>query len=252
MGGLRHLTGQPGEVPVRVGLSIGDTLAALHGSIGVLAALLARNKNGGVGQVIDMALYEAVFNCTESLLPEYSAFGAVRGPAGSALPGITPSNAYPCQDGYVLIAGNGDSIYQRLMAAIGRDDLAQDPSLKNNTGRSLQAERIDQAICDWTKGRPIATVLALLAEASVPAGKIYTIQDISEDPHYRAREMIQSITTAQGLRLDIPGVIPKLSKTPGVIRQRAPTLGEHTQKVLEEMGLSIEDINQLRSQGIIQ
>lgn len=252
MGGLRHLTGNPGEVPVRVGLSIGDTLAALHGTIGVLSALFARENNGGIGQVIDMALYEAVFNCTESLLPEYSAFGAIRGPAGSALPGITPSNAYPCQDGYVLIAGNGDSIYQRLMKAIGREDLALDPALTNNKGRSEHAERIDEAISDWTQHRSLEKVLNILAEAAVPAGKIYTVKDISEDPHYQAREMIQTVTTAQGLTLKVPGIIPKLSKTPGSIRHRAPQLGEHTDAVLKELGLEETLIHTLREKGIIQ
>ncbi|KXW56515.1 CoA transferase [Ferrovum sp. PN-J185] len=252
MGGLRHLTGQPGEVPVRVGLSIGDTLAALQGSIGVLAALFERQRNNGQGQVIDMALYEAVFNCTESLLPEYSAFGAIRGPAGSALPGITPSNAYPCLDGYVLIAGNGDSIYQRLMRAIGREDLAYDPDLANNKGRSLQAERIDQAISAWTQLYPIEKVLQTLAEASVPAGKIYTIKDISDDPHYRAREMIETVTTANGLNIEVPGVIPKLSRTPGSIRHRAPLLGEHTKTVLQQLGLDDNTIHALEEKGIIQ
>ncbi|MDE1891751.1 MAG: CoA transferase [Betaproteobacteria bacterium] len=252
MGGLRHLTGQPGEVPVRVGLSIGDTLAALQGSIGVLAALFERQRNNGQGQVIDMALYEAVFNCTESLLPEYSAFGAIRGPAGSALPGITPSNAYPCLDGYVLIAGNGDSIYQRLMRAIGREDLANDPDLANNKGRSLQAERIDQAISAWTQLYPIEKVLQTLAEASVPAGKIYTIKDISDDPHYRAREMIETVTTANGLNIEVPGVIPKLSRTPGSIRHRAPLLGEHTKTVLQQLGLDDNTIHALEEKGIIQ
>ncbi len=252
MGGLRHLTGQPGEVPVRVGLSIGDTLAALQGSIGVLAALFEREKNGGQGQVIDMALYEAVFNCTESLLPEFSAFGAIRGPAGSALPGITPSNAYPCLNGYVLIAGNGDSIYQRLMRAIGREDLAADPELASNKGRSLHAERIDQAISAWTQRHPIEEVLQTLAHASVPAGKIYTIKDISDDPHYRAREMIETVTTANGLTVDVPGVIPKLSRTPGSIRHRAPLLGEHTQVVLQQLGLDEHTIDALKDKGIIQ
>jgi formyl-CoA transferase len=235
-----------------VGLSIGDTLAALQGSIGVLAALFEREKNGGQGQVIDMALYEAVFNCTESLLPEFSAFGAIRGPAGSALPGITPSNAYPCLNGYVLIAGNGDSIYQRLMRAIGREDLAADPELASNKGRSLHAERIDQAISAWTQRHPIEEVLQTLAHASVPAGKIYTIKDISDDPHYRAREMIETVTTANGLTVDVPGVIPKLSRTPGSIRHRAPLLGEHTQVVLQQLGLDEHTIDALKDKGIIQ
>src|SRR5207249_5773928 len=159
--GLRHLTGEPGRVPVRCGVSIGDTLAALHGVIGVLLALQARQKTGR-GQVVDVALYEAVFNCMESLLPEYSAFGAVRQPAGSALPGISPSNAYPCADGWVLVAGNGDSIFKRLMHAIGRDDLGRDPALAGNAGRVARVDEIDAAIGAWTQPRQVADVLAAL------------------------------------------------------------------------------------------
>ena len=162
MGGLRHLTGEPGRVPVRVGVSIGDTLAALHGTIGVLTALYHRKVNGGQGQVIDVALHEAVFNVMESLVPEYSAFGAVRESAGSALPGIAPSNAYPCADGWVLVAGNGDSIFKRLMQAIGREDLGQSPDLANNAGRVARVQEIDAAIGDWTRSRSITEVLSLI------------------------------------------------------------------------------------------
>ena len=238
MGGLRHLTAEPGRVPVRVGVSIGDTLASLHGVIGILMALQHRHASvsadapRGRGQVIDVALYEAVFNCMESLLPEYSAFGAVRAPAGSALPGIAPSNAYPCADGWVLVAGNGDSIFKRLMAAIGRGDLGADPQLAGNTGRVARVAEIDAAIGAWTAPRKVAHVLEALNAAAVPAGRIYSAKDIAEDPHYRARGMIQSITTAEGLTLDVPGVVPKLSLTPGAITRRAPALGEDTAAVL--------------------
>jgi len=227
MGGLRHLMGEPGRVPVRAGVSLGDTLAALHGVIGVLLALQARARTGR-GQVVDVALYEAVFNCMESLLPEYSAFGAVRQPAGSALPGIAPSNAYRCADGQVVIGGNGDSIYKRLMSAIGREDLGQDPDLAHNAGRAAQVDRIDAAITAWTVQRPVAEVVATLQAASVPVGRIYTVQDIAEDPHYQARGMIQRIVTADGLALDVPGVVPRLSDTPGGIHRLAPDLGEHS------------------------
>jgi formyl-CoA transferase len=232
MGGLRHLTAEPGRVPVRVGVSIGDTLASLHGVIGVLMCLQHRAKSVGPdapkgrGQVVDVALYEAVFNCMESLLPEYSAFGVVREPAGSALPGIAPSNAYACRDGHVLVAGNGDSIFRRLMHAIGRDDLGADPALAGNAGRVARVAEIDAAIGAWTAPRGVAEVLAALTAANVPAGRIYTARDIAEDPHYRARDMICRITTADGLELDVPGIVPKLSLTPGAIRRRAPTLGE--------------------------
>ena len=231
MGGMRHLMAEPGRVPVRAGVSLGDTLAGLHGVIGVLLALQARQRTGR-GQVVDVALYEAVFNCMESLLPEYSAFGAVRQPAGSALPGIAPSNAYACADGWVVIGGNGDSIFKRLMSAIGRDDLARDPRLANNPGRVAHVEEIDAAIGAWTRGRSVTQALEVLHAASVPAGRIYTAKDIAEDPHYRARGMIQTMTTAEGLAVEVPGVIPKLSDTPGAITRRGPTLGEDTEDVL--------------------
>ncbi len=242
MGGLRHLTGEPGRVPVRVGVSIGDTLASLHGVIGVLMALQHRHASvaadapKGRGQVVDVALYEAVFNCMESLLPEYSAFGAVREAAGSALPGIAPTNAYACVDGWVLVAGNGDSIFKRLMSAIGRDDLGRDPQLAQNAGRVARVDEIDAAIGAWTASRTVAAVLDALHAAGVPGGRVYTAKDIAEDPHYRARGMIQRITTADGFELDVPGIVPKLGLTPGAIRTLAPALGEHTEATLRTLG----------------
>ncbi|MDO8772514.1 MAG: CoA transferase [Burkholderiaceae bacterium] len=251
MGGLRHLTGEPGRVPVRVGVSIGDTLAALHGTIGVMMALYHRKVNGGVGQVIDVALHEAVFNVMESLVPEYSAFGAVREAAGSALPGISPSNAYPCADGYVLIAGNGDSIFKRLMETIGRPDLGCAPDLAGNAGRTLRVAELDAAIGDWTQSRSVSQVLALLGDVHVPAGRVYTVKDIFEDPHYRARDMILSQTTRDGYSIEVPGIVPKLSATPGTIRSSAPHLGDDTDHVLQQMGLSAADITALRTKGII-
>ena len=252
MGGLRHLTGEPGRVPVRVGVSIGDTLAALHGTIGVLTALYHRKVNGGQGQVIDVALHEAVFNVMESLLPEYSAFGAVREAAGSALPGIAPSNAYPCQDGWVLVAGNGDSIFKRLMATIGRDDLGQAPDLADNAGRVARVAEIDAAIGAWTQPRTVQQVMDALATARVPAGKVYTAKDIAEDPHYRARDMILQQRTRDGDTLEVPGIVPKLSATPGTVRSNAPHVGDDTDAVLREMGLSAEQIATLRGRGIVQ
>jgi formyl-CoA transferase len=242
MGGLRHLTGEPGRVPVRVGVSIGDTLASLHGVIGILMALQHRHASvsaeapKGRGQVVDVALYEAVFNCMESLLPEYSAFGAVREAAGSALPGIAPSNAYACADGWVLVAGNGDSIFRRLMKAIGRDDLGADPALAGNAGRVARVAEIDAAIGAWTVSRGVAVVLDVLNAANVPAGRIYTAKDIADDPHYRARDMIQRVTTADGFALDVPGIVPKLSLTPGAITRPAPTLGQDNDAVLGPLG----------------
>ncbi|WP_057092003.1 CoA transferase [Comamonas thiooxydans] len=252
MGGLRHLTAEPGRVPVRVGVSIGDTLAALHGVIGVMMALYHRKVNGGPGQVIDVALHEAVFNIMESLIPEYSAFGAVREAAGSALPGIAPSNAYPCQDGWVLVAGNGDSIFKRLMTAIDRQDLADAPDLADNAGRVRRVAEIDAAIGAWTQARSVQTVMDELGAARVPAGKVYTAKDIAEDPHYRAREMILTQRTRDGFELQVPGVVPKLSLTPGTVRSSAPHVGDDTDAVLAEIGLSEVQIAQLRAKGIVQ
>ncbi|MFE1573861.1 CaiB/BaiF CoA transferase family protein [Comamonas odontotermitis] len=252
MGGLRHLTAEPGRVPVRVGVSIGDTLAALHGVIGVMMALYHRKVNGGAGQVIDVALHEAVFNVMESLIPEYSAFGTVREAAGSALPGIAPSNAYPCQDGWVLVAGNGDSIFKRLMDTIGRPDLGNAPDLAGNAGRVARVQEIDAAIGAWTAGRDIAQVMDALASARVPAGKVYTAKDIAEDPHYRARQMILQQQTRDGHTLEVPGIVPKLSGTPGTVRSSAPHLGDDTDAVLQSMGLDAQQIAALRERGIVQ
>jgi formyl-CoA transferase len=251
MGGLRHLTAEPGRVPVRVGVSMGDTLASLHGVIGVLMALQHRHASGK-GQVVDVALYEAVFNCMESLLPEYSQSGVVRGPAGSALPGIAPTNAYRCSDGgYALIAGNGDSIYKRLMAAIGRSDLGDDPELADNAGRVRRVDEIDVAIGEWTVHRSVDEVLAKLDAAHVPAGRIYTVADIAADPHYLARGMLAQLPQDDGSSITVPGIVPKLSLTPGAHRRNAPALGQDTDAVLKEVGLSEEQIRALKERGIV-
>jgi crotonobetainyl-CoA:carnitine CoA-transferase CaiB-like acyl-CoA transferase len=238
MGGLRYLTGEPGRVPVRTGVSIGDTLAALHGVIGILTALYHRDAGGaGRGQVVDVALYESVFNVMEGLVPEYDAFGAVRERSGSALPGIAPTNAYRCGDGgYALIAGNGDSIFKRLMAAIGRPDLQADPALARNDGRVSRVEEIDAAIEAWTLQRPLDEVLAALDSANVPAGRIYSVADIVADPQYLARDMIVASRSADGHALKVPGIVPKLSATPGGIAHAAPRLGEHNAEVLAAQG----------------
>ena len=250
MGGLRHLTAEPGRVPVRVGISIGDTLASLHGVIGILLALQERH-NSGKGQIIDIALYEAVFNCMESLLPEYSAFGEVRQAAGSALPGIAPTNAYQCADGgYVLVAGNGDSIFKRLMAVIGRDDLGNDPQLENNDGRVKRVVELDQAIGEWAKTLSTTKVLEVLDSVAVPAGRIYTVADIANDPHYKARENIQTIQMKDGSKVDVPGVIPKLSRTPGSIKALAPDIGQNTDEILKSIGLTDDQVASLKERGI--
>ncbi|MDX1300256.1 MAG: CaiB/BaiF CoA-transferase family protein [Pseudomonas sp.] len=250
MGGLRHLSGYPGQAPVRVGISIGDSLSSLYGVIGVLLALQERQRSG-LGQEIDVALYESVFAMMESLVPEYDAFGHIREPAGSALPGITPSNSYPCNDGaYVLIAGNGDSIYKRLMSLIGRDDLGNDPRLEQNDGRSEHAEMIDAAIAEWTALRSRDEVIDALKAARVPAGYPYTAADIVKDPHYLARQMIETVQTSAG-PLKVPGVLPKLSRTPGRLGNGGPQLGEHSDNILAGLGLSDEQVTGLRERGII-
>ena len=250
MGGLRHLTAEPGRVPVRVGISIGDTLASLHGVIGILLALQERHQSGK-GQVIDIALYEAVFNCMESLIPEYSAFGEVRQAGGSALPGIAPSNAYLCADGgYVLVAGNGDSIFKRLMNLIGRVDLANDPALENNDGRVARVAELDQAIGVWAQTMTTDQALELLDTVAVPAGKIYTVADIASDPHYKARGNIEHIQMRDGTRLDVPSVLPKLSRTPGSIKTLAPDIGENTDEILQSIGLTEAQVASLKERGI--
>ncbi|RRV18057.1 CaiB/BaiF CoA transferase family protein [Pseudomonas saudiphocaensis] len=250
MGGLRHLTGYPGQPPVRVGVSIGDSLSSLYGVIGVLLALQERHRSG-IGQQIDVALYESVFAMMESLVPEYDAFGYVREPAGSALPGITPSNSYLCKDGrYVLIAGNGDSIYKRLMTLMGRQDLAEDPRFAHNDGRAQHAELIDNAIGEWTSGFSRDEVMKALRGAHVPAGYPYTAADIVADPHYLARQMIEQTQTFAG-PLKVPGVLPKLSRTPGRIGEGGPKLGEHTDDILAGLGLSEAQRQGLRERGII-
>jgi formyl-CoA transferase len=251
MGGLRYLTGEPGRIPIRTGVSIGDTIAALHGVIGVLLALYHRKVNRGAGQVVDVALYESVFNCMESLLPEYSAFGTIREPSGSALPGIAPSNAYECHDGTLLVAGNGDSIFKRLMVLVGRADLAANPELAANDGRVKAVVEIDDAISTWTRRHSVTQALAALAAVRVPASRIYTARDIAEDPQYLARGMIQRIATRDGYEIDVPGIVPKLTLTPGALRTTAPRLGEDTETVLRQLGISPEVQAQLAARTVI-
>lgn len=252
MGGLRHITGVPGEAPVRPGISIGDSLSALHGVIGIMMALYNRQAHSGKGQVIDVALYESVFNMMEGAVPEYDRLGMTREPAGSSLQGIAPTNAYPDKHGrYFLIAGNGDSIFPRLMSLIGRDDLGNEPALARNPGRVADMARIDEAIAAWSSQRDMDEALEALAKAGVPAGKIFTIKDIVEDEQYRVRDMIREIELDDGSRLKVPGVVPKLSATPGGFQGGGPSLGQHTQEVLRQLGLTENDIEQLRQQEVI-
>jgi formyl-CoA transferase len=252
MGGLRNLIGFPDRPPVRVGVSIGDTLASLYGVIGALLAMHHLKVNGGKGQFIDIALYEAVFGVMESLIPEYAEFGFVRERTGASLPGISPSSTYLCGDGmYAIIAGNGDSIFKRLMQAIGRNDLAEDPALARNEGRVQHNDLIDQAISDWTGRHDIDHVLNVLEAAAVPSSRVFTVADIYQDPHYRARHMIEQFTLPDGAPIDLPGVVPKLSETPGQTRWVGPELGQHTAEILATLGRTPEQIALLKQRGVI-
>jgi len=252
MGGMRHVTGFPDRPPVRPNISIGDALASLHGVIGALMALHHREAHGGKGQVVDVALYEAVFNMMESLVPEYDLFGEIRARIGTGLTNIVPSNTYVTRDGKsVVIAGNGDSIYKRLMHAIDRDDLGQDPALADNRGRVARTGDIDGAIAAWSANHDLDAVLATLKAADVPHGKIYTAADIVDDPQYRARDMICEMKLASGATLKMPGIVPKLSDTPGTLDWVGPALGEHTDAVLREAGYDADEIARLRASGAI-
>jgi formyl-CoA transferase len=252
MGGLRYMTGHPDRPPARVGVSLGDSLAALYGVIGALVALQHRQVNGGKGQVVDVALYEAVFSMLESTLPEYGMTGYVRERSGGALPGITPSNTYQCKDGaYVVIGANADSIFKRLMNAMDRRDLASDPGLADNSSRSKRADELDAAIGAWTSRLDLDEVLARLHAAEVPAGRIYSIADIVRDAHYQARGMIERARLVSGEEVLLPGIVPQLSATPGRTRWIGPRLGEHTAEVLRELGYDEDRQRDLRARGIV-
>jgi formyl-CoA transferase len=252
MGGIRFLTGYPDRPPVRVGISLGDSLAAMYGVIGALMAIYHREVNGGKGQVVDVALYESVFSLMESLLPEYDMLGFVRERSGASLPGIVPSNTYSCRDSkYVVIGANSDGIFKRMMLAIGREDLANDPGLASNAGRVSRTEELDQAISAWTSRHDMEQVLAVLNQAEVPASKIYSIADIVNDVHYQARQMIQQFKLKDGQTLKLPGIVPKLSETPGETEWLGPELGQHSAEILSSLGIDSEQQKVLKQQGII-
>ena len=256
MGGLRYVSGHPDRPPVRVGVSIGDSVAALHGVIGAMMALRHRDATGGrlhgEGQMVDVALYESVFNLMESLVPEYDHAGVVRERTGGALPGIVPSNTYTTGDGeHIVIAGNGDAIFKRLMLAMGRIDLAGDPGLARNDGRVPRTAEIDDAIQRWCATQTIDGALAILQAADVPAGKIYSVRDMMSDPQFLAREMFEQHRFADGTPVKLPAISPKLSATPGLTKWLGPALGEHTDAVLGELGYSAAQIAALRSDGVL-
>ena len=256
-GGFRYVNGFPGEPPVRPNLSLGDTLSALHAVIGVLLALVHRNRIGADsigagGQVVDVAIYESVYNVLESIVPEYDGAGIVREPSGSTLTGIVPTNTYPCADGrYVIVGGNGDSIFKRLMRAAGRDDLADDPRLADNAGRVAHRSEVDDAIARWTRTLEAGRVLAILDDAGVPAGPIYNVTDMMEDPQYNARDLFETVEI-EGGSLKIPAITPKLGRTPGATLWPGPDLGAHNREVYTGiLGIDEEALRSLESAGIV-
>lgn len=265
MGGIRYVSGHADRPPVRIGISIGDSIAALHGAIGALMALRHRDVTGGrwngktgedctagQGQMVDVALYEAVFNMMESLVPEYDHAGVIRERTGGALPGIVPSNTYTTVDGEnIVIAGNGDAIFKRLMRAIARDDLADDPELASNAGRAGRVAEIDGAIQSWCSQQPIDAALEVLKAADVPVSKIYSVRDMLQDPQFLARQMFEQHAFKDRSPIKMPAVTPKMSETPGGTRWLGPELGEHNQTVLESLGYSADQISQFRASGVI-
>ncbi len=265
MGGIRYVSGHPDRPPVRIGISIGDSIASLHGAIGALMALRHRDVTGGrwngktgadcvagQGQVVDVALYEAVFNLMESLVPEYDHAGVVRERTGGSLPGIVPSNTYTTADGEnIVVAGNGDAIFKRLMKAIGRDDMANDLQLANNAGRVPRTDEIDGAIQAWCSQRDIDSALEILKAADVPVSKIYSVRDMLQDPQFLARQMFEQHLFKDGTPIKLPAVTPKLSETPGGTRWIGPELGEHTDEVLADLGYSADEIAEFRRSGAL-
>lgn len=265
MGGIRYVSGHPDRPPLRIGISIGDSVAALHGVIGAMMALRHRDVTGGrwngkaeeqcvagQGQMVDVALYEAVFNMMESLVPEYDYAGVVRERTGGALPGIVPSNTYTTKDGQnIVIAGNGDAIFKRLMMAIGRDDMANDPQLARNDGRVPRTEEIDGAIQAWCDTQTIDAALAVLQEADVPVGKIYSVRDMMSDPQFLARGMFEQHAFGDGTPIKLPAITPKLSETPGETRWLGPELGEHNVDVLRDLGYDDAAIAQFKAERVI-
>ena len=253
--GFRYINGFDGEVPVRPNLSLGDSVAGLHAAMGILLALLARKSSESekTGQVVDVALYESMFNLMEGIVPEYSGAGDVRQPAGSTITGIVPTNTYLCADAkHVVIGGNGDSIYVRLMTAIGREDLANNPRLAGNPGRVTHQKLIDGAIAAWADKLTSAEVIQIMEDADVPVGAIFSIADAFDDPHYQARGLFEHVAVPnQDQPLAIPAILPKLTRTPGSTEWPGGEVGSHTDELLQGLGLDAERIAYLKEHGIV-
>ena len=249
-GGFRYINGEPGKPPVRPNISLGDTLAAIHAALGVAFAIIERTKSGE-GQVVDVALYESIFNVLEGIVPEYDGAGVIREPSGTTITGIVPTNTYQCNDGkHVVIGGNGDSIYKRLMVEAGRADMANDPELEHNQGRVKQQEAIDKALADWCAANSSKEIIDRLEAVRVPVGPIYSVEDMMQDPHYQARGMFETVEI-NGEPLKIPAIMPKLSKTPGRTDWPGAKIGAHNQEILGELlGLSADELTQLSQDGV--
>jgi crotonobetainyl-CoA:carnitine CoA-transferase CaiB-like acyl-CoA transferase len=252
VGGLRYVNGYAGEKPVRMNLSLGDTLAGMHATMGVLLALLARRSDSQRGQIVDVSIVESVFNMLEGVLPEFDGAGEIRQPSGSTVTGIVPTNTYQCSDGkFIVIGGNGDSIFKRLMRAIGRVDMADDSRLSSNPGRVTHEKEIDDALASWCSTMRSTEALQMLDDADVPSGPVNSIADISADPHFKARGAFESVSVGEKERV-LPAVHPRLSDTPAQTRWAGPELGEHTQQVFSEwLGVSSQQISQWRQQKLI-
>ena len=252
MGGLRYLSGYPDRPPVRVGISLGDTLAGLHAALGTMMALHQRERSGR-GQVVDSSIFESVLAMMESLVPEYVRAGKVRERSGSFLKGIAPSNAYPARDGRdVIIGANQDTVFRRLCQAMGQPTLADHPDYATHRARGEHQEAIDELVAAWTRQHDAQHVVDLLAEAGVPAGLVYRAPDMLEDPHFQAREAIVEVPDHHGTPLPMQNVFPRLSNSPGCVRHVGPTLGEHTETVLADwLGLGADDLDALRDDHVI-
>ncbi|MDV7505395.1 CaiB/BaiF CoA-transferase family protein [Acinetobacter baumannii] len=253
MGGIRYTTGSQDSAPARVGVSLGDSLASLHAVIGALMSIVNIKTNNGNGQIVDVSLAESVFNIMESVVPEYDLHGFIRERSGGSLPGIAPSNTYRTKDNaFVVIAGNSDPIFKRLMHVIGREDLTNRPEFEHNDGRAQQSDLLDAAIESWSRQHSIDEVLQQLEQAEVPSGRIYSVADMVNDPHFNARDMLLSTELPDGQVVKMPGIVPKLSETPGQVKWRGPELGEHTESVLKQYGYQAEEIESLRVSGVVQ